>query len=57
MLQGNLLCVCVQHINSAHIASSPHMVLHGLDLEAVFTLGQRCKVVVEPISTVTHHWY
>lgn len=38
----------VQHINSA----SPHMVEHGLDLEAASTLGQRCKMVVESISTV-----
>lgn len=41
----------VQHINSA----SPHMVLHSLDLEAAFTLEQRCKMALEPISTATHH--
>lgn len=43
----------VQHINN----TSPHMVLHGLDFKAAFTLGKTCKMVLELISTVTHYWY
>lgn len=43
----------VQHINS----ESSHMLIDGLDLEPVFTLRQRCKVVIDLISTSTHHWY
>lgn len=43
----------VQHINS----ESSHMLIDGLDLEAALTLGQRCKMFVDPISTTAHHWY